>query len=158
MLNNPFTIGLLIGLALAGFLQWRNFMLRLELRRYRQHLSDRMELEADALRTAKTTAETLRAENENLRIRIAEFNQLPERRVQRDLEVYARAEKQMLVSIPGFAGPWEAAKKAAHEELQQEENGRSLPRRVFTRLFGLGGESPSLPAATVVTPAPSQEG
>lgn len=150
MFTHPFTIGLIVGLIVAGAAQWRYLMLKLELRRYRQHLSDRMELEADAIGTAKAAAETLRRENEHLRIRIAEFNQLPERRAQRDLEVYARAEKQMLVNIPGFAAPWEAAKKVAHEELQGEENGRSLPRRVFTRLFGLASSQTeaALPAAS----------
>ncbi len=144
MLNSPFTLGLLIGLLCAAFILWRNLQLRLELRRFKQHLSDRVELEAESMRNLRSELDHLRKENERLRIRIAEFNQKPDWRAVRDLEIFARAEKRMILTAPGFGAAWESAKAAAQSELQAEEEGRSLSRRVFTRLFGTapGGELP----------------
>jgi hypothetical protein len=66
----------------------------------------------------------------------------------RDLEIYARAEKRMLINVPGFAPAWETAKSEAHGELVDEESGKSTPKKIFARLFGGGGggEKVALPA------------
>lgn len=136
-------LGLMLGLFCAVLALWRVFTLKLELRRFRRHLSDRVELEAEAVAKAKGDTEALRRENEQLRIKVGEFNQLPEWRLQRDLEVFARAEKQMLINVPGFAPAWENAKTAADAELKEEEAGRNLPKRVFTKLFGSNSALPS---------------
>ena len=114
-----------------------------ELSRFRRLLSDRLEIEADAMRKMKSEAEAFRKENEALRVKVNALNEQPERKLQRDLEIYARAEKQMLIQVPGFAPAWETAKSAAHNELAEEEAGRSAPKRLFSRLFGGG------PATTV---------
>ena len=67
--------------------------------------------------------------------------------MQRDLEVYARAEKRMHLSAPGFGPAWETAKSEAHAELADEEGGKSAPKRIFARLFGGGGSATqALPA------------
>ena len=42
----------------------------------------------------------------------------------------------MMVAAPGFAGPWEQAKQAAYQELNDEESGKSQPKRFFQRFFG----------------------
>ncbi len=136
-------LGLMLGLFCAVLALWRVLTLKLELRRFRRHLSDRVELEAEAVAKVKGDTEALRRENEQLRIKVGEFNQLPEWRLQRDLEVFARAEKQMLISVPGFAPAWENAKTAADAELKEEEAGRNLPKRVFTKLFGSNNALPS---------------
>jgi len=121
-------------------------MLKMEMRRFKQHLSDRIELESGSAKKNKEELETLRRESEQLRIRVAAFNGMPEGRLQRDLEIYARAEKRMLVNVPGFAPAWENAKAAAQAELTEEDAGRSLPKRVFSRLFGSSGPRDTLPA------------
>jgi len=149
ILFNPFFLGLGLGLFCAVLALWRVLTLKLELRRFRNHLSDRIELEADSVRKVKVELEAIRRENENLRIQVASAIGTPEGRLQRDLEIYARAEKRMLGGAPGFAPVWENAKNAAHAELQEEEAGRSLPRRVFTRLFG----SPAAPRESEALPA-----
>ncbi len=141
ILFHPFTLGLALGLFCAALALWRVFTLKLDLRRFKGHLSDRLELEADGVKRGQAELETLRRENEALRIRVAGFNAMPEWKAQRDLEIYARAEKRMLINVPGFAPAWENAKNAAHAELQEEEAGRSLPKRVFSRLFGGPRES-----------------
>jgi hypothetical protein len=49
----------------------------------------------------------------------------------------------MLVSVPGFAAAWESAKRDAQAEIENEEEGRSLPKRGFAKLFPT-----TLPAST----------
>ena len=57
----------------------------------------------------------------------------------------------MMVGVPGFAGPWENAKHEALLEIQGEESGQSLPKRVFSRLFPSAREEK---AALPDAPAP----
>ncbi|MEI7957758.1 MAG: hypothetical protein WCI40_01515 [Verrucomicrobiota bacterium] len=146
ILFEPFSLGLELGLFLVALALWRLVRLKMEFGRFKQHLSDRIELEAGSATKVKKELENLRRENEQLRIRVAAFNGMPEGRLQQDLEVYARAEKRMLVNVPGFAPAWENAKAAAQAELAEEDAGRSLPKRVFSRLFGSGGPKDALPA------------
>jgi len=95
----------------------------------------------------------LRKENENLRVKVASFNEFPERRLERELEIYARAEKRMVVGVPGFAGPWESAKQDALAEIQGEEAGQSLPKRVFAKLFpSTRDDKQALPDASAPQP------
>jgi hypothetical protein len=131
-----FVWGLALGLLLCFFSAWGHFKTKRELRRYRKHLSDKLELEARQYELVRREKETLGKENENLRLRIGQLNEKPEQKMLRDLEVLSRAEKRMIVQAPGFAGAWENAKAAAIEELTAEDQGRSLPKRIFTRLFG----------------------
>ena len=145
LLFHPFTLGLALGLFCTLLALWRLFSVKMELGRFRRHLSDRLELDSDAAKKVKGELEALRRENEQLRIRVARLNEMPEWKAQHDLEVYARAEKQMLINVPGFAPAWESAKNTAHADLQAEDTGRSLPKRVFSRLFGSGGNKESLP-------------
>lgn len=128
-----------------------------ELSRFRRHLSDRLEIEADAMRKMKTEIETLKKENESLRVKVNALNDQPDRKLGRDLEIYARAEKQMLIQVPGFAPAWETAKTTAHNELAEEEAGRSAPKRLFTRLFG-GGGNVALPASREESKTTSESG
>jgi hypothetical protein len=68
-------------------------------------------------------------------MKVAGLSQLPDRKQQRDLEVYARAERYMVSQSPGFPAVWEQAKQTAVGELETEEQGQSLPRRVFNKLL-----------------------
>jgi len=146
ILFEPFSLGLELGLFLTALALWRVVRLKMEFGRFKQHLSDRIELEAGSATKTKRELEDLRRENEQLRMRVAAFNGMPEGRLQQDLEVFARAEKRMLVNVPGFAPAWENAKAAAQAELAEEDAGKSLPKRVFSRLFGSGGPKDALPA------------
>jgi hypothetical protein len=151
ILTSPFTWGLLLGLVFTALTLFRLLMLKGEIKRYKRHLSDKLEIEAESGVKTRSELERLKKENENLRVKIAGFNDFPERRLERDLEIYARAEKRMVVGVPGFAGPWENAKHDALLEIQAEEAGQSLPKRVFARLFpSARDEKAALPDA----PAP----
>ena len=123
----------------------------MEFGRFKQHLSDRIELESGSANKTKRELEDLRRENEQLRIRVAAFNGMPEGRLQEDLEIYARTEKRMMINVPGFAPAWENAKAAVQAELAEENAGRSLPKRVFSRLFGSSASKDALPPSSTDT-------
>lgn len=145
ILFHPFTLGVGLGLLVAAFGYYRLLRTKGELSRYRRHLSDKLEIEADVMKRLKTEKEGLLKENERLRIKVASLNELPDRRIQRDLEIFARAEKQMLVAVPGFAAAWETAKRDAVEEVEAEESGQSVPKRVFAKIFGSTRREDSVP-------------
>ena len=83
LLRNPFTLGLLLGLVFAGLIFYRYVRLKMEMRRYKGHLSDKLEIEGDTMRRLKEDLEKLRKENENLRAKIASMKEMPELRAQR---------------------------------------------------------------------------
>lgn len=135
LFTKPFIWGLLLGLLFAGYATWSRFRTAREFSRYKRHLSDKLELEADGHGKLKSEKEKLARENENLRIKIGGSKD-PARELQRQLEIFARAEKSMMINAPGFAGAWETAKSAAMAEVNSEERGESLPRKIFRKLAG----------------------
>ena len=153
----PFVWGLCLGLLFAVLSAWGHYKTRREYRRYRRHLSDKLELEARQYELIRKEKETLTKENENLRLRVGQLNEKPGQNVLRDMEILTRAEKRMNVQAPGFAAAWENAKSAAAEEVTAEDQGRSLPKRIFSRLFGTGTARDALPAeaTTGSTPMPA---
>ncbi|MEI8342390.1 MAG: hypothetical protein WCH43_12775 [Verrucomicrobiota bacterium] len=147
ILSHPFTWGLALGMVFTALALYRVLKLKLEIKRFKRHLSDKLEIEAESMKKIRSEQEALRRENENLRVKNAALNEVPDRKNQRDLEIFARAEKRMMVSVPGFAPVWENAKSAAVSEIEEEESGKSAPKRVFSRWFGTSGkEEKSLPA------------
>ena len=143
--SQPFVWGLCLGLLFFVLSVWGHFKTKHEFRRYRRHLSDKLELEARQYEVIRKEKDLLSRENENLRLRIGQLSEKPEQKVLRDLEILTRAEKRMMMQAPGFAGAWEAAKSAAIEELTAEDQGRSLPKRLFSRIFGSGSATTALP-------------
>jgi cell division protein FtsB len=142
-----FALGFYLGCVFLIIASYNYLRLKGELARFRRHLSDKLEIEAETMKKIKAEQENLRKENETLRVKVNALNEIPDRKLQRDLEVYARAEKQMLINAPGFAPAWETAKSQAHNELAEEEAGRQAPKRIFARLFGGGGSGgPSVAA------------
>ncbi len=150
ILQNPFTWGLLLGLLFAGLATWNFLKTRLELGRYKRMLSDKMEIESAQHRKLHEEKERLAKENENLRIKVGSTRDTPAREMERELEILARAERAMNVNAPGFAGAWESAKARALEEIQAEESGQSIPKRIYRKFFK-GGTPPSSGSAN--TPA-----
>jgi hypothetical protein len=138
---SEFALGFYLGCVFLVLSLYQYFRLKGELGRFRRHLSDKLEIEAETMKKIKQEQETLRRENESLRIKVNALNETPDRKLQRDVEIYARAEKRMLLNVPGFAPAWETAKTEAHNELADEEGGRAAPKRIFQRLFGGGGST-----------------
>jgi hypothetical protein len=127
---------------MSAFAHWRT---RGEFRRYKSHLSDKLELDARQLQETNKERARLAQENENLRIQVNRLNDRPESKLQRDLEILARAEKHMLLNAPGFAPAWEMAKSQAQSQIETEEKGMSFPRKIFRALIGGGGATVALP-------------
>jgi len=138
-LNNYFYWGLAIGIGLGliviVFGLVRLWEIKGEVKRLKRHLADKLELEADATSRLRQDLQDLKQQNENLRMKVANLNQFPDKRLQRELEIYARAERAMISSSPGFPAVWEEAKRSAIGNLELEESGRSLPKRVFNALL-----------------------
>ncbi|MDR3402654.1 MAG: hypothetical protein P4L99_09160 [Chthoniobacter sp.] len=135
-----FALGFYLGCVFLVIACYNYLRLKGELARFRRHLSDKLEIEAETMKKSKAEQEMLRKENESLRVKVNALNEIPDRKLQRDLEVYARAEKRMLINAPGFAPAWETAKSDAHNDLAEEEAGKAPSKRIFARLFG-GGNS-----------------
>ncbi len=135
-----FVGGLIVGVVFYIMAQMSHFRTKKELRRFQKHYSDKLEIEGEHLAAMKKDLAKLREENENLRVKIKGGQmQDPGQNMERELELYARTEKAMVLNAPGFAQAWESAKDAAHAELLEEERGNSLPRRIFRKFFAGNG-------------------
>ncbi|MEM7699417.1 MAG: hypothetical protein AAF236_13550, partial [Verrucomicrobiota bacterium] len=147
-LTHPFFWGFMLGFLLCVLSLFAHFKTSRELKRLKGHLSDKLEIEAEKMSEMKDTIEKLKGENENLRMKI-NSNRVHEdaTALERELEIFARAEKGMVLNAPGFAQAWDKAKEAAVSDLEAEEAGKSLPRRVFKRFFKKG--SPAVEAEVV---------
>jgi hypothetical protein len=119
--------GVLIGLAIALWVAisaWnRRRSIEAEVRRLRQHLSDQMEITHEGAQQRKMELERLRQENENLRITLKAWQQKPDRRELRMLQVYDHALHQLLSSAPGFSPHWENALQDAEQHVAQIDSG-----------------------------------
>lgn len=136
ILLHPFAFGFYTGCFLLCLSLYHHFKLKLEHGRYKRMLGDKMEIEAATMSKMKAELEAVKKENENLRVKIQTISELGDGKHARDLEVFARAEKKMMVAAPGFAGPWEQAKQAAYQDLAEEDTGKVAPKRFFQRFFG----------------------
>jgi hypothetical protein len=134
-------LGCVLGLIVILFVLLRLWEASREIGRLKRHLSEKLELESEATGRLRQDLLDLRQQNENLRVKIANLNQTPDRRLRRELEIFARAERWMVTSSPGFPAVWEEAKRSAVEDVQNEENGRSLPTRVFQALLNRPAKS-----------------
>jgi hypothetical protein len=138
ILLHPYALGLYTGLFLLCLALYHHFKLKLEHARYKRMLGDKMEIEASTMSKMKNELEAVKKENENLRIKVQTLADTGDGKTAKDLEVFARAEKKMMVAAPGFAGPWEQAKQSAYHDLAEEDAGRATPKRFFQRFFGGG--------------------
>ncbi|HAL71749.1 MAG: hypothetical protein V4672_15150 [Verrucomicrobiota bacterium] len=135
---NTFGMGFALGaifLVMAYFSHWKT---KGEFKRYKSHLSDKLELDAKQLQDTNKERARLAQENEHLRIQVNRLNERPDNKLQRELEVLARAEKHMLINAPGFAPAWEMAKSQALSQMETEEKGMSFPQKIFRKLIGPG--------------------
>jgi hypothetical protein len=135
---NTFIYGfLLCGIFLVQSL-WGHWKTKRELKRYKGMLSDKLDLDSKQNQDNNKERASLKQENENLRMQVARLNERPDNKMQRELEILARAEKQMVISAPGFAPAWEMAKSTALGQLESEEKGQSFPQKIFRKLIGSG--------------------
>lgn len=145
---NTFAMGFVLGcvfLVLSIISHWKT---KGEFRRYKTHLSDKLELDARQMQETNKERARLAQENEHLRLQVARLNEKPDNKLQRELEIMARAEKHMMINAPGFAPAWEMAKSQAMSQIETEEKGMSFPQKIFRKLMG--------PAPTNIVTLPDQ--
>ena len=141
--SSPFFWGFALGMVFCALALWSHFKTKLELKRYRRHLSDKLEIEAQHLSELKNDKDRLKEENENLRLKTKSGGTASGQNLERELEIFARAEKSMYVGAPGFSAAWENAKTAALGEIEEEEQGKSLPRKIFRKFFSASSKESS---------------
>jgi len=119
--------GFLLGLAVAVWALiagWRRRReLDAEITRLKTHLHVHMEITQEGSQQRKQELDQLRQENENLRITLKAWQQKPDRRELRMLQVYDHAIRQLHGNAPGFAPHWEGALRDAEEHVQQIDRG-----------------------------------
>ena len=136
LVTNPFFWGCVLIAVLYVLSLSSHFKTKREHKRLKAHLSDKLEIEAENMAEMKEKIDSLREENENLRLKINSGRaQDSLQALERELEIYVRAEKSMVVNAPGFAQAWEKAKDGALGEVEAEEAGKSFPRRMFKKFF-----------------------
>ncbi len=141
--SSLFFWGFALGMVFLVLSLWAHFKTKLELKRLRRNLSDKVEIEAQHLGELKKEKDQLKEENENLRIKIKGSGENSTQSLERELEIFARAEKSMYVTAPGFSAAWENAKTAALEEVEEEESGKSIPRKLFRKFFSASNKGSS---------------
>jgi len=155
-LKHPFTLGLLLGLAVAavawksGFSARRRLAkdirkLENELRELQGHLNTQLKINAQGNDSIQKELEEQKRQNENLRVSLASLQSKPGKAELRHAQITENAVRLMREQAPGFAPAWEKAMRQAEVELEAGESGlKKLVRRVIPGI----GMSPNSPAAT----------
>jgi hypothetical protein len=127
ILASPFIQGLGLGLALCLAL-WIRALLRTReqngnIKKLREHLHTKLEIDAAENERRKQEIEKLKEERDNLRNMTQVMNQKPGRQEIRQAQVYQRAVDIMIAKAPGFAPAWQITLKEAEEEMVNAERG-----------------------------------
>lgn len=158
VIHNPFTWGLLLGLLITAFIWKSGFTARRnvarelkrvedELKNLQSHLNTQLKINASGNESLQVELESLRKQNETLRLNNAALQQKPGRAEQRLLQIQEIAIRTMREQAPGFASAWEKALRQGEAEVDASESGLAkLVRRVIP---GLGNSSPAQPALIV---------
>jgi hypothetical protein len=150
-LKDPFTLGLLLGLAVAavawksGFSTRRRLgrdirKLENDMRELQGHLNTQLKINAQGNDTLQRELEELRRQNENLRVSVATLQSKPGKAELRHFQVTESAVRMMREQAPGFAPAWEKAMRQAEVDLEAGESGlKKLVRRVIPGIGNSGG-------------------
>ena len=126
-----FLIGLGSGCAVA-LIGWFIYIIRLhlakkrgesELKKLKDMLTSRMEIENDGVSKLKSENEELKKYNENLRVSLQTLSQKPGRKEMERLQVYQKAVDRLTINSPGFGPAWQAALKESEEEFSKTYSG-----------------------------------
>ena len=146
VIHQPFTWGLLLGLLIAAFAWKSGFTARRNLTRevkrvetemkdLQGHLNTQLKINASGNGLLQTELDTLRQQNETLRVNNAFLQQKPDRATQRQFQVQEIAVRTMREQAPGFAPAWEKAIRQADADMTSSESGfGNLLRKVIPGL------------------------
>lgn len=155
-LQNPFTWGLLLGLLITAFIWKSGFTARRnvarelkrvqeELRVLQGHLGTQLKINASGNESLQAELETLRKQNETLRVNLAALQTKPGRAELRLLQVHEIAIRAMREQAPGFASAWEKAVRQGETEIDAAESGlQKLVRRVIPGMALSNSQQPAL--------------
>jgi FtsZ-binding cell division protein ZapB len=109
--------------------------LQTEIEGLKKHLHTQMSINAKGYEELQKEVETLKQQNENLRITVATLSNKPGRAELKTLHVWDKAIKTLVVTSPAFAPAWEMAIAEAKKEAEETDSGvKALVRRVFSVL------------------------
>lgn len=144
IIKHPFTWGLIIGLTLT-FFTWKAALaakanLKKELKRVSSemrdletHLNTQLKINASGNNAVHQQVETLKEQNETLRVNLATLQNKPGRSELRHLHTMETAVRLMREQAPGFASAWEVALRQAETEYDESSSGlRKLVRKVIS--------------------------
>ena len=143
IIKDRFVWGLALGLLLA-FFAWKSGFstksrlskdvrrLENELRELQNHLNTQLKINAQGNQKVEDELDSLREQNENMRVTLATLQSKPGRAEIRQYQVMEAAVRQMREQAPGFAPAWEKAMRQAESEVEAGESGlKKLVRRVI---------------------------
>lgn len=96
-------------------------VLSAEIKKLRDHLHTKFEIESADNEHRKEQLNQLRQERDNLRNMIQVLNQKPSKQEMRQTQVYQKAIETMFEKSPGFAPAWQITLKEAEEEMRNAE-------------------------------------
>lgn len=135
-------IGLGIGVFAAILVQIKDWVkqssLKREIKRLKNHLHDKLEIDAEAITGKKSEIERLKRENENLRVTNKTLINKPGRQEILTYHAYQTAIDKLNSNMMGFGPAWQDALKEANQEIKEFEEGqKSFVKKVLPKgLFG----------------------
>jgi predicted nucleic acid-binding Zn-ribbon protein len=153
IIKNQFVWGLALGLLVAIFILKNAIGAKMSLKReikrieaekreMQSHLNTQMKITATGSESLSKEIETLKEQNENLRVNLAALQNKPDKSEQRQFRMQEIAVSSMREQAPGFAGAWEKAMRQAESDMTSAESGFSkLIRKVVPGLAYSGGKA-----------------
>ncbi len=140
LLSNPYISGLLIGIVFFLYVRslLKNRQLGQDIKKLREHLHTKLEIESADNERRKAEMEKIKQERDNLRNMTQVLNQKPGRQELRQAQIYQKAVEIMFEKSPGFAPAWQITLKEAEEEMKNAERG-IIP--FFKRMTSSAGSS-----------------
>lgn len=155
ILMNRFVWGLALGLLIAVFILKGAIASKMQLKRelkntkeemkvLQAHLGTQLKITATGSESLSKEVDTLKIQNENLRVNLSALQNKPDKSEQRQFRMQEMAVSTMREQAPGFAGAWEKAIKQAEVDMEKAETGLTkLMRKVVPSLSYSGGRPTS---------------
>lgn len=134
---------MIMGVAIGWVLSYLKSLLTIrkhkkELKEYQAHLERQMKITDVGNKTLIAEMETLKKENENLRISVKSLGQKPGRAELRQFNIYDSALRKMMLKAPGFSSAWESALQESEREYEKDEAGF---KHIMGKVFGTSSSS-----------------